>query len=93
MDNLTTFMKTAKFILIVILFSLFYEIFAEPSYKKWLQEDVVVTEFVENTGSPISPAITICPEEVNANSISHKYCQALVEVRVQALVQTGPQVE
>ena len=73
MDNLTTFMKTAKFILIVILFSLFYEIFAEPSYKKWLQEDVVVTEFVENTGSPISPAITICPEEVNANSISHKH--------------------
>ena len=73
MDILTTFMKTAKFILIVILFALFYEIFAEPSYKKWVQEDVVVTEFVENTGSPISPAITICPEEVNANSISHKY--------------------
>ena len=73
MDTFPAVMKTAKFILITILFSLFYKIFAEPSYKKWGQEDVVVTEFVENSVLPISPAITICPEEVNANSISHKY--------------------
>ena len=68
MDVLTKFMKTAKYILIPVLFALFLKAFAEPSYRKWLKEDVVVTESVDNPEAPKSPAITICPEEVNVHS-------------------------
>ena len=82
MDTFTIFMKTVKITFIVILFAFFFKIFAEPSYRKWLKEDVVVTQSVDNIGSRRSPAITICPQEVWAYECnlhnSNERCQALV---------------
>ena len=69
MDTLTKFMKITKYILILILFAFFLTAFAGPSYRKWLKKDVVVTESVGYNREPESPAITICPKEVNTYSI------------------------
>ena len=63
MDSLIKFNKTLKFILILSLFALFFTHFAEPSFRKYMLEDVLVINSVNN-GSPKSPAITICPKEV-----------------------------
>ena len=65
MDTVTKFMKIAKYILILILFAFFLKAFAEPSYRKWLKKDVVVTESVDYHRGPESPALTICLKKVN----------------------------
>ena len=67
-------MKTLKYILILFLFALFFTHFAEPSYRKWIMEDVLVINSVDD-GSPKSPAITICPKEVCA-------CPTVYDVKV-----------
>ena len=65
MDNLMKLMKTLKYILILSLFALFFTHFAKPSYRKWMMEDVLVINSVDDS-APKSPAITICPNEVCA---------------------------
>ena len=65
MNSLMKLKKTLKYILTLSLFALFFTHFAEPSYRKWIMEDVLVINSVDN-GSPKSPAITICPNEVCA---------------------------
>ena len=61
--------RTLKYMLIFVLFALFFIHFGEPSYRKWKEDDVVITKSVSNDGMPKTPGITICPKEVCLNTM------------------------
>ena len=57
------FLTALKFIVTCILFILFLGIFAVPSYRKWMKNDVLVTKS-GGEHETILPAVTICPKKV-----------------------------
>ena len=57
------FVTALKFIVTCTLFILFLKIFAEPSYYKWMKDDVLVTKS-GGEHETILPAVTICPKKV-----------------------------